>query len=778
MTAKAPYKGLRPYEESDADNFFGREGETRILIDKILVHKLTLLFAASGIGKSSLLQAALQPALKRPASPDHEPLDVVYCNDWVSDPGSTLKTTVVRTLKDQGKLPRDYPFARELSLADFLLRCTLFSSDPLILILDQFEEFFNYQRNKPEFRPFVRELSAAIRDAAATRFVFSMREDFALELNAFKPELPTLLFDNYYRLEALSCDKARKVIQEPLAKIGYGCEEALLKTLLNKLGHCDKAQDDAGEGGNLLLSIPALRIEPPQIQIICMQLWEKEQAAGSSRLRLATYKAMREIDGLLENYFNAKLEPLSQQQKGLASHAFEFLVSSQGTKMAYPLFELVKRTGSKDPKALESVLNKLEQARILRRQKRMISKDGEFCWESDYELYHDLFAKPVNDWNQDYKRQRRVRQTLFGLAGLVVGGIVSYGAYTILIQSINHHLLLSPPVGHSDRIELWSGTRYGLDMLGLREYQVETRFDRYGVEPDKQFQQKTLGEYQELNLELIGQLPLVQRIDAYRQAGLDNRALELAKKALFGKDRDLSEKVRAGLVEFHNIDVIPIMERFITNEPDPKRKMQVVRDMRWLPVVQALPLLAQASKDSNSELKTKVSRSLSYFAGQPGGEQAAAPLVGLLKDTAWEVRSSAAEALGRYAGQPGSEQAVAPLVGLLKDTAWDVRSSAARALGNYAGQPGSEQAVAPLVGLLKDTKRRSALARPGRWETMPASREVNRRWLSWWGCLRTQSGRSALARPGRWETMPASREVNRRWLRWWGCLRTQSGGPL
>ena len=72
---------------------------------------------------------------------------------------------------------------------------------------------------------------------------------------------------------------------------------------------------------------------------------------------------------------------------------------------------------------------------------------------------------------------------------------------------------------------------------------------------------------------------------------------------------------------------------------------------------------------------------------------------------------------------------MAPLVGLLKDTAWEVRSSAAGALGNYAGQPGGEQAVAPLVGLLKDTNRRSALARPGRWETMPASREVNRRWL-------------------------------------------------
>jgi len=43
-----PYKGLRPYEEQDQENFFGRDAEKHILVDKILTNKLTLLFAASG----------------------------------------------------------------------------------------------------------------------------------------------------------------------------------------------------------------------------------------------------------------------------------------------------------------------------------------------------------------------------------------------------------------------------------------------------------------------------------------------------------------------------------------------------------------------------------------------------------------------------------------------------------------------------------------------------------------------------------------------------------
>jgi len=64
-----PYKGLTPYEERDKDNFFGRAEDIRILVDKIRARKLTFLFAASGVGKSSLLQAGVIPELKQPCLP-------------------------------------------------------------------------------------------------------------------------------------------------------------------------------------------------------------------------------------------------------------------------------------------------------------------------------------------------------------------------------------------------------------------------------------------------------------------------------------------------------------------------------------------------------------------------------------------------------------------------------------------------------------------------------------------------------------------------------------
>ena len=93
---KEPYPGLRPYTEEQHHYFFGRDHDCRVLIDKILSNKLTLLFAASGVGKSSLLRAAVLPSIRHP---EHENLDAVYYNDWVGDPFSGLRDKTLKTLE-------------------------------------------------------------------------------------------------------------------------------------------------------------------------------------------------------------------------------------------------------------------------------------------------------------------------------------------------------------------------------------------------------------------------------------------------------------------------------------------------------------------------------------------------------------------------------------------------------------------------------------------------------------------------------------------------------
>ena len=60
---RCPYVGLQPFEEADRAFFFGRERDERVIIANLLSSPLTILYGSSGVGKSSVLGAALPRAL-------------------------------------------------------------------------------------------------------------------------------------------------------------------------------------------------------------------------------------------------------------------------------------------------------------------------------------------------------------------------------------------------------------------------------------------------------------------------------------------------------------------------------------------------------------------------------------------------------------------------------------------------------------------------------------------------------------------------------------------
>jgi hypothetical protein len=68
------YVGPRPYEESNASIFFGREREARDLLSLIIANPLLLIYAPSGAGKTSLINARLIPMLGTVKDPALVPL--------------------------------------------------------------------------------------------------------------------------------------------------------------------------------------------------------------------------------------------------------------------------------------------------------------------------------------------------------------------------------------------------------------------------------------------------------------------------------------------------------------------------------------------------------------------------------------------------------------------------------------------------------------------------------------------------------------------------------
>ncbi len=415
-----PYPGLRPYREEEQGRFFGRDVDKAVLVDKILNNRLTLLFAASGVGKSSLLQAAVIPYLRAPAG---ENLTVVYHMDWVADPLSGLRAAVLASLRQQGVLPADM-LAEGETLAELLAFCSLFVRTPLVLVLDQFEEFFRYQQHSHGFRPFLDELTRVLVDPdLPVNVLVSMREDFALELNAFKPRLPTLLFENFYRLEKLDRLSAERAIVDPARLAGCGYEPELLAQLLVDL--VDKGVQAQGGAALLGRSVDsgAGLVDPPYLQIVCARLWQLK--GDEACVRLATYQGAGGVDGILRYFLDDALGVLTHAEKKLASRAFDYLAARRGLKMAYPVDVLAHILRVKEV-VLGRVLAKLARRgmNILRDQTRQ-----GVVW---YELYHDMFSDSIEQWNRAWKERQHQRRQRVMLALLLVAGLV----FAVLADSL------------------------------------------------------------------------------------------------------------------------------------------------------------------------------------------------------------------------------------------------------------------------------------------------------------------------------------------------------
>ena len=64
VSPESPWLGLRPFTEGAGEYFFGRDAEVSDLFQRVAHKPLTVLFGRSGLGKTSLLRAALVPRLR------------------------------------------------------------------------------------------------------------------------------------------------------------------------------------------------------------------------------------------------------------------------------------------------------------------------------------------------------------------------------------------------------------------------------------------------------------------------------------------------------------------------------------------------------------------------------------------------------------------------------------------------------------------------------------------------------------------------------------------
>ena len=366
----SPYKFLDYYNPEDADIFCGRDREIRLIEQKFHNTRLLVLHGESGAGKTSLIRAGLMPRL----SP--EVFVPVYVR-VLQNPLGEIRRELLRQLGMAEAAQPDMP------LMDVLSIVTERVSKTVIIVFDQFEEFF-LRFDEDVRRRAIAELAACLTAARLdVKFLFAIRSDYFALLAEFEDALPQI-FTHQIHLERLTEAQAVEAVIKPAERLGIQVDAPMVQIkLLPELG--------ANDGG----------IEPPLLQIVCDALYQHAQRDGRSVVDLRDYEAVGDVTGALGNYLNEKLRQFGKNQ-AVARAALKALVTAEGTKRASFVPELCSRINSAGVSMTE---HDLQEAYLKKFVSYRLVRVDEVEGAARYELSHDYLARQIEAWIEDSERE-------------------------------------------------------------------------------------------------------------------------------------------------------------------------------------------------------------------------------------------------------------------------------------------------------------------------------------------------------------------------------------
>ena len=434
------YPGAQPFRDDEFSRrtFFGREPASIALTDQILANRLVIVYAKSGLGKTSLLNAGVAPRLREANS---LPL-FVRVNDLKNGP---LQAVFEGVKSEAERQQVEYVPGDTSSLWSFFKTVEFWRNDLLltpVLILDQFEELFTLQSHEAR-EGFLAELGYLVRGVAppsqpmsespasegppTIRVVLSLREDFLGLLEEASDHIPEIL-DHRYRLAPLSYEMASKAITGPAAIETSGASTRAFKLELGVvdliLAYLTKSTVSSRAGGRT--------VEPFHLQLICQRIEsiaavKQQQSTGEIVITFQDLGGEAALAETLENFYTDAIRALPARYLRGAVRVLceQYLISPEGRRLSVEERELLRQL-----KLPRETLGQLVERRLLRTDRRSDS--------TYYELSHDALVQPV-------LASRRVQALVVSWAAVLVGSLVGVAAaafillclYTIIFGTSN-----------------------------------------------------------------------------------------------------------------------------------------------------------------------------------------------------------------------------------------------------------------------------------------------------------------------------------------------------
>ena len=271
-----PYKGLQAFQETDADDFFGRETLVEQLVAQMNGSRFLALVGPSGSGKSSVVKAGLIPALRQEALPGSD-------NWFVAEmiPGThPLEELELALLPIAVNPPPDMVEPMQKDERGLLRTIRRILPDEenaqLLLVIDQFEELFTLVDDDQRRLFFLNSLLTALNaPRSPLRLLVTLRADFYDRPLQIQP-MAELFKQHTEIILPMMQEELTWAIQEPARRMGVGLEPSATAVMLTEI---------ANQPGAL-----------PLLQYALTELFEERQ---DNMMTLAAYRALGGVSGAL-----------------------------------------------------------------------------------------------------------------------------------------------------------------------------------------------------------------------------------------------------------------------------------------------------------------------------------------------------------------------------------------------------------------------------------------------------------------------------------------------
>jgi WD40 repeat protein len=242
-----PFPGLRPFAPEESNLFFGRETESREVLDKLLKNKFITVIGASGTGKSSLIYCGVLPGIKKTESGVSDAWKFVIFRPG-NDPFTNLGEAIEENISEDGSKKAGIEnIILEMHLnadgiSSAIKKFLVKGNEKVILVIDQFEELFRYsalsttESKSARSAEFVDKVVKAVSQKGSEIFsIITMRSDFIGECAHYQG-LTQLINNSNYLVPHMDRENYRQVIEGPVKYAGATIEPKLVESILDDIG--------------------------------------------------------------------------------------------------------------------------------------------------------------------------------------------------------------------------------------------------------------------------------------------------------------------------------------------------------------------------------------------------------------------------------------------------------------------------------------------------------------------------------------------------------------